>query len=166
MTEEEWLAMSAPGQNSPYSPVPADAQRHLVQKLRQNYHFFSEMTEAEIAAFLRLCRQAAYEKGQSIFRQGDSAKDFYLVISGEVAITIRDREVARLGPGHVFGEMSLLERIHRTASAAAAEPARVFAISASVMSEKTPLLAYKVLLGVAQEMSEKLRESNAHILPS
>jgi len=157
------MGMGVPGHWDMQPHELTDVQRHLVQKLQMNYHFFSEMTGEEIAAFLRLCKQVAFEKGQSIFRQGESAKDFYLVISGEVSITIQDREVARLGPGHVFGEMSLLERIPRTASAAAAEPVRLFAISASVMSEKTPNLAYKVLLGVAQEMSEKLRESNAHL---
>jgi len=160
---------SSPGaeRTAPLHPLDlTDAQRHLIQKLRQDYHFFSEMSEGEIAAFLRLCKQVAYEKGQSIFRQGESARDFHLVISGEVAITVRDREVTRLGPGRVFGEMSLLEKIPRTASATAAEPTRVFTVPAAVMSAKTPLLAYKVLLSVAQQMSEKLRESNAHILSS
>ncbi|MBI1724570.1 MAG: cyclic nucleotide-binding domain-containing protein [Candidatus Tectomicrobia bacterium] len=169
--------MSALGQGSgsppgaghtapPHPPDLTDAQRHLIQKLREDYHFFSEMTEGEIAAFLRLCKQAAYEKGQSIFQQGESARDFYLVISGEVVITVQGREVARLGPGKVFGEMSLLEKIPRTATATAAEPARVFTIPAAVMSAKAPLLAYKVLLSVAQQMSEKLRQTNATLLPS
>ncbi|MEK6709088.1 MAG: cyclic nucleotide-binding domain-containing protein [Nitrospinota bacterium] len=143
-----------------------DAQRHIIRKLQANYAFFSAMTEKEMAAFLRLCKQVAYEKGQAIFHQGESAQDFYLVISGEVVITLRDRELARLGPGRIFGEMSLLESLPRTASAAAAAAVRAFTIPAAVMSEKTPALAYKVLRGVALQMSEKLRETNAHLLPS
>jgi CRP-like cAMP-binding protein len=169
--------MSALGQGSglppgggstapPHPPDPADTQRQLIQKLRANYAFFSEMMEGEIATFLRICKQASYEKGQAIFRQGESAKDFYLVISGEVVITIRDRELARLGPGRVFGEMSLLEKIPRTATATAVETARVFSIPAAVMNAEAPALAYKVLLSVAQQMSEKLRGANAHLLPS
>jgi CRP-like cAMP-binding protein len=155
--------MSAQG---PGGPHPHELTDHLIEKLRANYRFFSDMAEAEIVAFLRLCRQVGYDEGQGIFRQGDSAKDFFLVISGEVVISIREREMARLGPGHVFGEMSLLERIPRTASAAAAKPTRVFAVPAAVMSEQAPLLAYKVLLGIAQEMSERLRVLNAHALLS
>lgn len=169
--------MSALGQGSgsppgaghtapPHPPDLTDAQRQLVQKLRANYSFFSEMREEEIASFLRTCKQAAYEKGQAIFRQGESAQDFYLVISGEVVITIQGRELARLGPGRVFGEMSLLESLPRTATATAAEAVRAFTIPAAVMSENTPALAYKVLRGVAQQMSEKLRQTNANLLPS
>lgn len=38
--------------------------------------------------------------------------------------------------------------------------------SAGVMNAKTPSLAYKVPLGIAQQMSEKLRETNTHIRAS
>jgi len=138
----------------------------MIAKLRRNYGFFSEMGEDDVVAFLRMCEQVGFEKGQAIFRQGDAADHFYLIVEGEVAISIRDQEIARLGSGHVFGEMALLERTPRTATATAAEPTRLFSISAGVMSAKTPSLAYKVLLGIAQQMSEKLRETNTHIRAS
>ncbi|HBK80315.1 MAG TPA: hypothetical protein DDZ83_11725 [Nitrospinae bacterium] len=62
-----------------------------------------------------LCKKESYEADQVVFREGDIADHFYLVLSGEIAITIGETEVARMELGQIFGEMALLEHIPRTA---------------------------------------------------
>ncbi len=62
-----------------------------------------------------------YKPGTTIFKQGDLADKFYIIIRGQVEIIIEHisgREVigARLGSGQFFGEIGLLENKNRTAT--------------------------------------------------
>jgi NADH dehydrogenase len=64
-----------------------------------------------------------YEPGDVVFRQGEIAGSFYVIAGGNVQIYRegdgRETEVATLGPGEYFGEMSLLDGVTHTASARA-----------------------------------------------
>jgi NADH dehydrogenase len=67
-----------------------------------------------------------YEPGDVVFRQGEIAGSFYVIVGGSVQIYReedgRETEVATLGPGEYFGEMSLLEGVTHTALARARSP--------------------------------------------
>jgi len=69
-------------------------------------------------------RFVEYGPGQAVVRQGDSGDTLYLVARGEVAVRIQvegvpDRELARLGRGALFGEMSVLTGEPRSATVVA-----------------------------------------------
>ena len=62
-----------------------------------------------------------YGPGQAVVRQGDQGDTLYLVARGEVAVRVKmpdgsDKEVAKLGRGALFGEMSVLTGDPRTAT--------------------------------------------------
>ena len=133
----------------------------LINKLRNNYSFFREMSENELVGFFRLCGRESFEKGQIIFEEGDPGKSFYLVVFGELAIKIRNNEVARLGPGQIFGEMAVLENAPR--SATATEKSLVFCIERAILTDVMPSLGYKVTVNIAKELSRKLREADSLI---
>lgn len=70
----------------------------------------------------RLARDAdmvRVEQGARIVTEGDHGDHYYLVVDGEVEITIGGRHVRLLGPGRSFGEIALLHDVPRTASATA-----------------------------------------------
>jgi hypothetical protein len=56
--------------------------------------------------------QAVFEPGQVIFRPGDRAGQYYVVVQGEVEIRAEgygaDQTVARVGPGQLFGDQGAL----------------------------------------------------------
>jgi CRP-like cAMP-binding protein len=58
--------------------------------------------------------------GATILRQGASARNFFIIVAGEVEVirTSRgtERIVARLGPGQFFGEIAILRDMARTAT--------------------------------------------------
>ncbi len=139
--------------------LPPQVQR-LIGKLQKNYPFFSDMDEIEISKFFRLCRQESYEPGDIIFSEGYEAKDFFLIVFGEVKISIGDDEVAALKAGEIFGEMAILENIPRTATASAGGIVIVLSIPVEILSAKMPILANKTLLSVAQQLSARLRKAN------
>ena len=65
-----------------------------------------------------------FAAGEAVTREGDQDDGLYMLVRGEATVRIgsgRDeREVARLGPGQFFGEMSLMTGEARTASVIAA----------------------------------------------
>ncbi|OGL63729.1 MAG: hypothetical protein A3J27_06065 [Candidatus Tectomicrobia bacterium RIFCSPLOWO2_12_FULL_69_37] len=132
----------------------------LIRKLQKSYLFFGDMLDEEVSQFLKLCRRENFEDGKKIFSQGELGNSFYLVVSGGVRILVENTEVAQLGPGQVFGEMAILEEAPRNASAVAAGNTLLFSISRSVLATRAPALGFKVVVGLARQLSVKLREAN------
>jgi CRP-like cAMP-binding protein len=67
--------------------------------------------------------------GKVIMREGQRGVALYAVLEGRVEIRIGDTIVEKVGPGGVFGEMSLVERKPRLASAAAETDCALLAMS-------------------------------------
>lgn len=73
--------------------------------------------------------------GDVVIRQGDPADRFYIVRSGSFVVTQRgedgaERELRRLGPDTVFGEIGLLTGSPRTATVTAAMDGELLALEA------------------------------------
>jgi CRP/FNR family transcriptional regulator, cyclic AMP receptor protein len=103
--------------------------------------------------------------GDFVFREGDAALDFFVVIAGEMEVLKHsndgfDVRVALLGPGDWFGEMSILDVQPRSASVRALAPSRLLRISAADLDAlyRHDLKAYAlIMLNVARELSRRLR---------
>ena len=78
------------------------------------------LDEAQRAA-LADGRERLYADREVIVRQGDAGRSMFVILDGEVRVTIDPghREVARLGRGAYFGEMSLLTGDARSATVSA-----------------------------------------------
>jgi len=59
------------------------------------------------------------EAGELIFSEFDMGSEMYVVLEGQVDLTINGELVLTLGPGEPFGEMALIDQEPRTASATA-----------------------------------------------
>ena len=60
-----------------------------------------------------------YRAGDPIFRAGDPADHMYLVDSGTVSLRVGEHVVETVGPSGLFGEMAVVDRRPRSASAIA-----------------------------------------------
>jgi len=58
-----------------------------------------------------------YKKDAIIFEAGDHDQRLFFIIEGEVGIVRDGKIVSRIGPGQYFGELSLLNKVPRIASA-------------------------------------------------
>ena len=121
-----------------------------------------------MAAVLQHARQKSFQRGQEIFREGESGDGLYVVKEGEVEITalagpdVR-RVISKISEGEMFGEMAVVEDKPRSASAAASKATTVYFISRDEMLgliEKSPALALTLL----REISNRLREFNRQYL--
>ena len=97
-----------------------------------------------------------YARGERICVQGESGSSFYLIKSGRVSVVVKgddgtEAEVACLGPGAHFGEMSLLTGEARSSTCVAAEDCDLFSID-----RESFVLLLQRHPGLAQAMSEIL----------
>ena len=105
-----------------------------------------------------------YEDGAVIFLENDPGDCMYYIIEGKVNISRSSTEeevhIATLGEGEIFGEMSLFDRLPRSATAKAYSETRLLTVDkkkffASIIRD--PTVAFKIL----EAMSMRTRRLNA-----
>jgi len=69
--------------------------------------------------------------GQVLFKQGDVGAQMFVVQSGALELQVDGRSVGTAGPGDVIGEMAIVDRGPRSATATATADTSVFPIDAA-----------------------------------
>jgi CRP-like cAMP-binding protein len=107
-----------------------------------------------------------YKKGHVLFKEGDDGEDMYIVQSGRVAIKKKMKEgdatLAVLEKGDFFGEMAILERMPRSASAEMVDDGDLIVIAGEIfgdMIKANPEIAVRML----RKQSLRLRETNKQL---
>lgn len=107
-----------------------------------------------------------FKKGHVLFHEGDDGEDMYIVQSGKVAIKKKlqegDATLAVLEKGDFFGEMAILERMPRSASAEVLEDGDLIVIAGNIfgdMIKANPEIAVRML----RKQSIRLRETNKQL---
>jgi CRP/FNR family transcriptional regulator, cyclic AMP receptor protein len=101
----------------------------------------------------------SFKAGSIIFREGDEAKELYVIKSGEVRIQLGNRTIIELGADNIFGEMALIDSEPRSATAIAITDVELVPVSEKqflFLVSQTPYFALKVMRVLAQ----RLRETN------
>lgn len=99
---------------------------------------FDCLAPDEIDLLSARATEESYRTGQSIVEEGDQAEHVFVILSGSAQVlgTSTDSSrtlfvLAELGPGELFGEVSILTGMARTATIVAAEPVRCIALPAT-----------------------------------
>ena len=109
----------------------------------------------------RLARYVqAYEANQLIFREGETGDTMYYIVSGAVGLSRDGVALRELKPGEYFGEMAMLLKAVRTATAiATGADTKLVAISSANMDfvlRQNP----QVVLSLLREMAQRLSLTN------
>ncbi len=131
----------------------------LVKKLVQ-IPIFGGLTVAEAAEFFEVAQETSIAKGATLFREGDDGDSLLVILEGEVVITRKGIELARLGKHNVLGEMSLMgEGEVRSATVSALSDVKVLNVPCKrvqKMLKADHVAALKVVANLAQVMSKRL----------
>ena len=106
-------------------------------------------------------------EGQSIFRDGSTGDEMYMVVAGTVRISKEipgagEEALTLLGPGSYFGEMAAIDDAPRSADAVAHTACGLLAIRREDLDRLMFLdkdLAYAVLWAFVRTLSSRLRET-------
>lgn len=97
--------------------------------------------------------------GETIFDQGHLSDALYIVLEGDIAILKDGKEIARVGKNLSFGEMGLLLKRPRGATARAVSDARVLELSGAdigQMLDEEPRWAAELYRVLAECLAEYL----------
>jgi small-conductance mechanosensitive channel len=105
----------------------------------RNVETFRPLTDEQVSDLARHARLERYMAGEALVRQGDAGRSLFVVRTGDVRVEKADgggspRELARLGPGSFFGEMSLLTGEPRSASVVALGEVEVVVVEKDAFS--------------------------------
>jgi len=102
------------------------------------------------------------EAGETIFRQYDMGAEMYVVLEGEVELTIGENVIETVGPGEPFGEMALIDQVPRVATATAKTACKLAVIPEKrflFMVQATPQFALQIM----KVMADRLRTMNTRM---
>lgn len=99
--------------------------------------------------------------GETIFREGDRGDLFYVIARGEVAVFkgagISQRELVRLGPGDVFGEMALISNEPRSATIITTAPTDLLRLSQenfTILMDQNERFAQRILRMISKRLQQ------------
>src|SRR5262249_32742714 len=105
----------------------------------------------------------SYNPGEQIVAEGSLGDALFLILSGEIAVHRGGKTFATLEGGDLFGEMSLVEPVPRSASVPAMSPAFVFRLPHDAMRaliSEDSQAASVLLVRIVKILSERLRRAN------
>jgi CRP-like cAMP-binding protein len=134
-----------------------DAKVELLRKTP----LFADCTKAELRALARTADEVAVREGTVLTREGRTAREFFVLVDGDVRVTRRGKTIAELGGGDWVGEIALLTSRPRTATVTATSPVRVLVITdrrfRSVI-ETMPSIALKVMSSLGDRLAADVRD--------
>jgi CRP/FNR family transcriptional regulator, cyclic AMP receptor protein len=131
--------------------------------------FFAGLPDEHLATLAGRAQHRAYESAATIFREGDPGDSLFIVESGEIKLTVlsptrQEIILASLGPGDMFGELALFDRVPRTATATAMDPSTCLVLRrddflAVVETEPSAIRAIlRSLAGIIGKMNIRLAD--------
>ena len=111
-----------------------------------------------------------YAKGEAVLQQGEATGHLFIVVSGELAVTLRSPEqlvpLGYIHEGETVGEMGFLEEVEASAFVAAAVPSKVWQISRDafeVFLTKSPVAGNELLKEIVKLLSRRARKGHERL---
>ena len=122
---------------------------------------FSDLEERELREVAQVAVPRSWDRGEVIFREGDTGDTTYLLRSGAVILTRQHQDgrtiaLAELREGGMFGELAMFRGETRSATAEAVEPTGAVALLAKDVQRlvrRNPDIALKLLAAISDRVS-------------
>ncbi len=128
----------------------------------QGVSMFRYLPYADLIRVAGIATERMLPAGADVFQEGEFGESLYMILDGDASVIKAGVEIATLKPGAHFGEMSLIERVPRSASVRAATDLGVLVIERdgffSLLSEEPT--AVKLLWGLVRMLNARLRSTS------
>ncbi|HZN15797.1 MAG TPA: cyclic nucleotide-binding domain-containing protein [Acidimicrobiales bacterium] len=126
-------------------------------KLLRAVRLFSACNDRELGRIASLVDEIKVEAGRVLTKEGAAGGEAFVIAEGRATATLRKKKLGSLGPGSLFGEMSLLDHGPRAATITADTPMHLLVLdprSFVSLLDDVPSVARKIL----RVLAERLRE--------
>ena len=146
-------------------PPPQRSEPPITNAQLRDVGLFGALSDEFLAHLVTTLTVLRIGPGENIFKEGDPAREMYVVLDGEIEVLKKSRRgretrVAILGPNDCFGEMSIIDMQPRSATVRALGPARLLRITTEEMDAlyRHDLKSYTlIVLNIARDLSRRLR---------
>jgi pyruvate,water dikinase len=101
------------GESAPPSPPPL-----ALEELKQ-VPLFAGLSSEDLAKVQHLFKERRFAPGETVTKEGSGGAAFYLIESGEAAVTVRGQPRPAMKAGDFFGEIALIDGGERAATVTA-----------------------------------------------
>lgn len=141
-------------------------------KIIGTHPFFNGLDPHQQRLLADCAMDKSFEAGELIFREGDPANRFYLILEGKVVLEsyVRDRgrvEIQTIGSGDVLGWSWLLPPYYWQFDACAVEPTKAIFFYATPLREEAEsdhAFGYELYKRVSEVMLKRLQATRRRLL--
>jgi len=144
------------GKSKSNVPRPVPPVRDPVGSL-QRAGLFADMDRRQSEQIARILKEHPFAKGETIIREGSGGAAFFVIASGEAAVSSKGVEIAKLGPGDHFGEIALIDGGPRSATVTATTDMVCYGLTFwefRPLVERNGTIAWKLLQALAKRLRE------------
>ncbi len=137
----------------------AALRAHILESL----FLFEDMPWAARLQVSRIMREHYFAPGDVLVEEGTPGTSMFVIMDGEVSVRAGDSELARLGAGEHFGELSLADNLPRSASIVATSFGSAVSLSADQLADfcrQEPELGTILLWKLLRVLGARLRQTN------
>lgn len=140
-----------------------------IAKVLPGVRLFAGLTDEQTRRVASLCSVREFAAGERILVQGGNDRKTYLVLQGEVSVTVEppSRQVGTVGPGESLGEMSLVSGLPYSATATAqghVKTAVLDHLSFTELIRLRPDIGVVIYHNFANDVADKLRRADRYLL--
>lgn len=125
---------------------------------------FRGLLDDEYDHILAISQICHYENNVTIFREGETSLNMFILLSGQIEIsTSKNGVICTMQPGDIFGEIGVISQVLRTATAKVKDHAILLEISKERLDfllGKNPAIVAKILKNLCSILAERLINSN------
>ncbi len=120
-----------------------------------------DCTRAQLEEVARVSERVQVGEGEVLAREGRIGREFFLILTGHVAVTRGGRRINQLGPGNFFGELAAMNPGPRNATVTALSEVDVLIIGPREFAATANIPGFRDALFLS--MARRLREADAQI---
>jgi CRP-like cAMP-binding protein len=120
------------------------------------------LSTAQLEQVAELAERVVVEEGEVLAKEGRIDREFFLILSGTVAVTEGGRRVDTLGPGSFFGEVIAANLVPRHASVTAMTEVEVLIIGPREFAAMFEIPGFLDAMPLAIVTSRSLSPTRSH----
>lgn len=138
----------------------------------QQLEFCRDMDQADLASLASIATWKEFARGDVLFREGEAAEEVYLIVQGEVGLSVfrpqvGHRHLASIKAGEIVGWSPMLGRQRMSDTARALAPTQTIVVRGGELIQLCydhPAFGCKFMHRTAQTVAERLSATRLQML--
>jgi CRP/FNR family cyclic AMP-dependent transcriptional regulator len=144
----------------------------ITQEILEKSNLFGDLKTFQWQELIKITKENQYNEGDVVFSEGDQSTELYMVLDGEVEISIKvapqlsDSTVFMAKSHDIFGEFAFVDPKPRSASARCMSKSTLAVIRRADFEElikKFPRIGLNFYRSLVNLLSERLRKMNSYL---